>query len=199
MIGLAYLVLGAIYVVAMACLVGWAWRQGRKLNRSVAIACATLAFLSLYLPVFWDFIPTVVAHRHYCAKDAGIVIAKDPQQWVQEHAAEVDELRFSINDPTTPKTVEQPDGWRRRMLNRRVAMLERWTKIGAPWTSIERLELRIVDTQTDATLVSLSDFRSGAALVSQTLRPQPNADSCKTPSLVLQMLDVISPLFLDKN
>lgn len=141
MIGLAYLALGALYVVAMVCLVGWAWRQGRKLNRSVAIACATLAFLSLYLPVFWDFIPTIIAHRYYCAKDAGIVMVKDPRQWASEHAAETDALRISFWDPNKPQSLKIAVGWERTFINRRVAEDDRRKQMnGAPWISVVRYE-----------------------------------------------------------
>ncbi|WP_374400432.1 hypothetical protein [Niveibacterium sp.] len=200
MIGLAYLVAGAIYVVAMVFLVGWAWRFGRKVNRGTALAGAMLAFLSLYLPVFWDFIPTMVAHRYYCAKDAGIVIVKDPKQWVSEHAMDADTLRIAYWDLNRPTATKKPGGWKYELINGGVAQETRWTAIGGIWMSIERLEIRVSDIQTGATLMTVRDYRSGATLVSQTLRPQPNADSCATPSFVLQSINIMHPLYLqDKS
>jgi len=185
MIGLAYLVLGAIYVVAMVCLVGWAWRKGRKLNRSVAIACATLAFLSLYLPVFWDFIPTIIAHRYYCAKDAGTVIGTDPEQWINQHSNEIAELRIDpLNRPQEFEYFTTQDGWEGWYPNKAVMRRHRIQHVG--WAIVvQRLETQIVDLRTHAILASQVDYQTGRSFASGSYKVwnySPTCDSWKSQS-----------------
>jgi hypothetical protein len=37
------------------------------------------------VPVFWDVLPALIAHRYYCATDAGVRLYKEPQQWNAEN------------------------------------------------------------------------------------------------------------------
>jgi len=39
----------------------------------------------MYLIVFWDHIPTMVAHKYYCDKYAGLTVNKTVEQWNQEN------------------------------------------------------------------------------------------------------------------
>lgn len=41
--------------------------------------------LVIYLPVFWDHIPTLLAHKYYCDKDAGFWAYKSAEQWRVEN------------------------------------------------------------------------------------------------------------------
>jgi hypothetical protein len=41
------------------------------------------------LPVFWDVPPTLIAHRYYCATDAGVQVYKSPHQWYAEKTGKV--------------------------------------------------------------------------------------------------------------
>lgn len=52
---------------------GWParWRQ----------LAATGTFLVIFLPVFWDWLPTVWLHSYYCEKYAGLSVYKTPEQW----------------------------------------------------------------------------------------------------------------------
>ncbi len=43
------------------------------------------AFLLVYLPIFWDWIPTVAVHQFYCAKDSGFWVCKTLEQWKAEN------------------------------------------------------------------------------------------------------------------
>ena len=43
------------------------------------------AALVMYLLVFWDHIPTVVAHKYYCEKEAGFWMYKTVEKWKQEN------------------------------------------------------------------------------------------------------------------
>ena len=72
---------------------GWRWGiekkgwTGRKRYLGAAIG-----FLIVYLPVFWDFIPTVVVHQYYCAKDSGFWIYKTLDQWKDENPGVMETL-----------------------------------------------------------------------------------------------------------
>jgi hypothetical protein len=57
----------------------WAWGWG--------------AALVMYLIPFWDWIPTVVMHRYYCATEAGFWIYKTPEQWIKENPGVISGLR----------------------------------------------------------------------------------------------------------
>lgn len=53
---------------------------GRVAARIAAIFGASIVLA----PVFWDVPPTLIAHRYYCTKDAGVWVYKAPKQWYAE-------------------------------------------------------------------------------------------------------------------
>lgn len=127
MIGLMYVLAAAIYVVVKA--VGFAWRKGLASgSRKRAWAYGALAFLVVYLPVFWDYIPTLIAHRYYCAKDGGLHVYKDPRVWLAEQKGEIERLRVKAGGEHVGKIL--PDGWERSYLvNKEVAFEIRQKRI----------------------------------------------------------------------
>lgn len=44
-----------------------------------------LAAFMMYNLVFWDWIPTLVMHKYYCATQAGFWVYKTPEQWMKEN------------------------------------------------------------------------------------------------------------------
>jgi hypothetical protein len=42
-------------------------------------------FLLVFLPVFWDTIPTLAAHRRYCEQEAGFHVYKTVEHWAREN------------------------------------------------------------------------------------------------------------------
>jgi hypothetical protein len=52
---------------------GWPVRRCRL--------AATGAFLLIFLPVFWDWLPTVWLHSYYCDRYAGLAVYRTPEQW----------------------------------------------------------------------------------------------------------------------
>lgn len=44
-----------------------------------------LAAFVMYNLVFWDWIPTVLAHKYYCSTQAGFKIYKTPEEWKKEN------------------------------------------------------------------------------------------------------------------
>jgi len=99
MFGLIVFGLLGIYLMLLAWATrrGWRWGiekkgwTGRKRYLGAAIG-----FLIVYLPVFWDFIPTVVVHQYYCAKDSGFWIYKTLDQWKDENPGVMEGLHQTL-------------------------------------------------------------------------------------------------------
>lgn len=59
------------------------------------------AFLLVYLPIFWDWIPTVAVHQFYCAKDSGFWVYKTLEQWKAENPGVIETLVANTGAPST--------------------------------------------------------------------------------------------------
>ena len=75
------------FVIAILFGVAYAKRHGKR-----SWLWPMLGFLVVFLPIFWDWIPTVVAHKYYCATEAGFWIYKTPEQWNKENPGVMEEL-----------------------------------------------------------------------------------------------------------
>lgn len=84
MIGLMIIGFFALYLLISAFVVGgvtgWAKKHGRS-----AWKWGGLAAFVMYNLVFWDLVPTLVAHKYYCETKAGFWVYKTPEQWQQEN------------------------------------------------------------------------------------------------------------------
>ena len=85
--GAVILPLMALYLGLLIWASGYGWRWARRRNYSTAkrAFCAFGGFLIVYLPLMWDWIPTELAHRYYCKKEAGLWIYKTLDQWKAEN------------------------------------------------------------------------------------------------------------------
>lgn len=81
----AYLL--AFYLVVKATL-RWARDSGRSTKR-----WGWIAALAMYLPVFWDFIPTVLLHQYLCATEQGFWVYKTVEEWQQENPGVAETLK----------------------------------------------------------------------------------------------------------
>lgn len=93
------------------------------------------AALVMYLIPFWDWIPTVVMHRYYCATEAGFWVYKMPEQWVIENPGVLDSL---LKKDAMDRTV-LPDGAQRLAFNQRLA-LDTFTHKFSPLATYEDIE-----------------------------------------------------------
>lgn len=94
MIGLMLLGAGALYFGLMFFVMRWAWRAVRADGGSMLAAStfAFVGFLLFYLPVFWNHIPVLLAHRSMCEKDAGFKAYVTPEQWIALNKNEINAL-----------------------------------------------------------------------------------------------------------
>lgn len=97
MIGLIILVIGVIYLAALVVVSRSAYRlaKNKGLSKTKCRLAAAGGFLVIYLPVFWDHIPTLLAHNYYCSSEAGLWVYKTPEQWKKENQGAAETLTDS--------------------------------------------------------------------------------------------------------
>jgi hypothetical protein len=113
MLGLVVLLFIGAYLLVSALVVWLAARWARKHNRR-AWVWGGLAALAMYNLVFWDWIPTVVMHKYYCATEAGFWIYKTPEQWVKENPGVRETLKQSLQPDRVNRELETSFGERKR-------------------------------------------------------------------------------------
>ena len=104
MFGLIVLIVFVVYLslLVWATRRGWRWGietkgwAGRKRYLGAAIG-----FLIVYLPVFWDWLPTVAVHQYYCATDSGFWVYKTLEQWKKENPGVMETLVANKDEPSS--------------------------------------------------------------------------------------------------
>ena len=93
----------AVYVIVLVAVTWFAyrWAAKRGLSRGKRWLAAMGGFLAVYLPVFWDHIPTLVAHKYYCEKEAGFWVYKTLDQWNAENLGVAATLVAKKGSPST--------------------------------------------------------------------------------------------------
>lgn len=84
MIAILYLIFFVVYLLISI----WAIRQGyqfAKARHRQGWAGGLVAAFIMYNLVFWDWIPVVFMHKHYCETEGGFWVYKTPNQWMKEH------------------------------------------------------------------------------------------------------------------
>ncbi len=163
MFGLMVLGAAALYLGLMFLVVRWAWRKGRGNGGSVgkASAFAALGFLLVYLPVFWNHIPVLLAHRAMCAKDAGFTAYVAPEQWRQQNR---DRLAGLKGEDLTKmsKRHEMPEGFSRyEHFAGLLATEERTVRQPLFGIVVYRIEDRVRDVRNGQLVSTYVDYRVG--------------------------------------
>ncbi len=94
-LGIYFLVIIAVTWFAYYC----AAKNGSSFGKR--LLAAAVGFLIIYLPVFWDHIPTIVVHNYYCEKEAGFWVYKTLDQWRAENPRVSESLVANKNDTST--------------------------------------------------------------------------------------------------
>lgn len=92
----------------------WLTRRAVKEARKRGIAGWKFGLpmaLVMYHLVFWDWIPTVVAHKYYCATEAGFTVYKTLDEWKAENPGVMETL---VNNKRAPSQYKQFDDGRGR-------------------------------------------------------------------------------------
>jgi hypothetical protein len=161
MLGLVVIAFIAAYLVISGLVIWLAARWARKHNRKGWV-WGGLAALVMYNLVFWDWIPTLVMHRYYCATEAGFWVYKTPGQWAKENPGVLETLkpwpRSKIYGDA--KMSFEFKGGTVTQFNDRFGSWSKWST-NLNGLLIHRLETGIVDVKKKELLVYSVRFLSG--------------------------------------
>lgn len=79
-----WLSFGVVWLV-----VRWAKKRGRS-----PIRWGIMAGFIMYHIVFWDFLPTLIVYKYFCATKAGFWVYKTPEQWKAENPGVAETLTW---------------------------------------------------------------------------------------------------------
>jgi hypothetical protein len=182
MFGLLILLAAVVYLAVLVGAVLVGWRAGRRIGSwPLGIGFAALAFAIVFLPLFWDAIPTYAQHRQYCTKDAGLSIMVLPEAWRTAHIAEIraaHELPRTVREATTRSELLADGFSRSRHFAGLLASDFKSEEVGSWGARIARLTWRVVDASSGTVLAVATDYQSGH----NDLRVWLNAPSC-TPEV----------------
>lgn len=162
MMGLIMLMFLAVYVLISI----WVVRRVKtyaRANGKSATRWGWGAALGMYMLVFWDWIPTVAAHKYYCETQAGFWVYKTPEQWKQENPGVMEEL-VSYNKNPGGFNVDWPSKFQgdsgnytnTNFVNQRFNLIVRHN--GKLLFNRWRHEQELVDSKTSLVLARYVDF-----------------------------------------
>ena len=162
-----YLIVSLVVVVLVA-------RAAKKSGKS-PWRWGGAAALVMYLLVFWDHIPTIVAHKYYCEKEAGIWVYKTVEQWKTENPGVMETLSLPSSSGS-PSKYEQFDDGRGKLntyvLNERFNWIVSQQDISRVLPII-RTEQQVKDAKKDDVLARYVDFATGNSVKSTIGPPGP--------------------------
>jgi hypothetical protein len=152
MIGLLYLAAFWVYIGTSVFVVWFFVHQAKK--RGIAgWKWGVPAAIVMYLLVFWDHVPTLLAHKYYCERDAGFTVAKTLDEWKAENPGVAETLvakshpDSSTEGSMTTYHLNERFDW--RLDTQRVFL------------SVLRRHDWIVDTKTHELVAEYIDYESG--------------------------------------
>lgn len=96
--GLVILGVLTLYLIVSIIVVVITVRGAKKRGRNLWL-WGIGAALVMYLIPFWDWVPTVVAHKYYCSTEAGFWEYKTLEQWKAENPGVMETLVAYNNSP----------------------------------------------------------------------------------------------------
>ncbi len=137
-----FLVYFAICVIVIALVVKWAKKRGRR-----PVRWGIGAALVMYHLVFWDFLPTLVVYKYYCATKAGFWVYKTPEQWKVKNPGVAEMLTWMEMSPDYSALGVTSGYW----LNERMVKARKTTK--CLFLPVGYSEHLIIDVKNNETLV----------------------------------------------
>jgi hypothetical protein len=157
MFGLVVLVVMALYFSLLVWVTkrGWRWGIEKKgWTGKRRYLGAAIGFLIVYLPVFWDWIPTVAVHQYYCATESGFWVYKTLEQWKQENPGVMEGLN-QILQPSQKTSYGDID-----VIDERFA-IETHRRQVLPFLTTNIADRRLVDRKNSEVLTKGIDVGSG--------------------------------------
>ncbi|MFH0784977.1 MAG: hypothetical protein V2B20_23895 [Pseudomonadota bacterium] len=140
-----WLSFGVVWLV-----VRWAKKRGRN-----PVRWGIMAGLIMYHLVFWDFLPTLIVYKYYCATKAGFWVYKTPEQWKEENPGVAETLTWKEMSPK----YEAPGVVRGRKYNDRIIWVRKEKESSVVAVGIS--EDLIIDLKSIETLVRQVSVGSG--------------------------------------
>jgi hypothetical protein len=180
-IGLIYLVAFAVYLLVAFLIVRATVRWAKRTGRSPT-TWGWGSALAIYLLVFWDHLPTLIAHEVLCRTVPDVKIYKTFEQWKAEHPGEARPVAIAPGGGFQ----KDREGRYVSMANSRFGIRTVSTRIGPLSTSITREQ--IIDLPTEEVLVERvmtgSGYGSlGASSSWQAMKIWLNLDGCVPDSM----------------
>ena len=153
MIGLLVLTVLGLYIYAVYIVVRKYTRKAREAGRP-GWHYGLPAFLVMYLPIFWDHIPTIVVLQYQCMNNAGLTVYKTPEQWkaenpdVYEHLTPQDDIKTYKGDGFTFYKLNERFNWETH---------RRSLPLGLVYEYVDR----VVDSETNEVLIERRDYSTG--------------------------------------
>ena len=165
MIGLIVLVVGAIYLVLLvwATRAAYRWAKIKGLSKSRCWVAAAGGFMAVYLPVFWDHLPTLVSYQYSCTVDAGFWEYKTIEQWKKENPGIAETLVAVEGLSPATRQGDMQNYTDSYPLNQRFSRVSR--KAGPLPINRWRWEYEIVDTKNGEVLARSVDFSTGNGFI----------------------------------
>lgn len=159
MIGLMVLLGFGVYFIISSWVIhktaSWAERNNRSPRK-----WGWLAVFVMYNLVFWDLIPTLIAHKYYCDTQAGFWVYKTPEEWKQENQEMVKTLVATpLKSEKLAKTENLGNEWVRYWINQRLyfEVKRKRNFLHAIWFE----ERQLVDASNQRPLAKVVSFSRG--------------------------------------
>jgi len=158
------LVLLVLIVLTMLIAVPLAIHYARKSGRN-KWAWGIGVFLLIFLPVFWDWAPTVLMHKYYCSTKAGFWVYKSVDQWNSENPGVMETLVDNSPGKYPNWSYEKWNGMEIAAVNQRIGLLQKNHITTSSETefflNVWRWETEIIDRKSGVVLARRIDFSSG--------------------------------------
>ena len=162
MIGLMILGALAVYllvsVFVTSKVANWA-----KANNKKPWLWGGLAAFVMYNLVFWDWIPTLIMHKHYCDTQAGFWAYKTPEQWMKENP-KMRALEYKEKNSDDFLMERTSDGGNKTSFSTRTTSNIKYTETLNPIFFViknRRLEETLFDKKQKSALVKRITFMAG--------------------------------------
>jgi len=163
MFGLAYILFFAVYLAVSIFVIRWAVRHAKKRGKNAWLWGGVSAFI-MYNLVFWDWLPTVAAHKYYCSTEAGFWVYKTVDSVEGRESGATEAL---MKYPDAPSETQYFDGGygvtHTYTLNSRFHVLDTQQDALYP-LSLIRSELSLEDSKTGMVLARFVDFGTGNSI-----------------------------------
>lgn len=145
------------------------WRLSK--SKKITIIAGFIAFGVMYWPAFGDLIPTLLAHKQLCKKEAGFIVYVTPEQWAEENPGILETL-VPYKKYIAKENIE--------LGNKRIGMSISINSLIDG--SIQRKEVIVFDIKTKTVFFKDIDFSRGYGGLNHSLKFWLHSYSCYTES-----------------